>query len=155
VVNAPRGLRYAGCCIWTSKNLPSTRLGEQSPPRSALHAHRRPPVLLAEHVVLRRGGPVLARQRVSLPTVRTARAVTSHRDRVAFPGVRLLPNPQPVLFGPEGGPVDHHRQRRVRRRTSCPDGQSCPSPIVGSFTSLRARRAVTGLPQGVQRVCPV
>jgi hypothetical protein len=105
--------------------------------------------------VLRRGGPVLARQRVSLPTVGTARAVTSRRDRVAFPGVRLLPNPQPVQFGLEGGPVDHRRQRRVRRRTSCPDGQSCPSPIVGSFTSLRASRAVTGLPQGVQRVCPV
>jgi hypothetical protein len=102
--------------------------------------------------VLRRGGPVLARQRVSLPTVGTARAVTSRRDRVAFPGVRLLPNPQPVQFGLEGGPVDHRRQRRVRRRTSCPDGQSCPSPIVGSFTSLRAvigsRRGTAGGPTG-------
>ena len=27
-------------------------------------------------------------------------------DRVPFAGVRLLPNPQPVEFGLEGGPVD-------------------------------------------------
>src|SRR5215204_5833665 len=75
-------------------------------------------ILPLEHVVLRRGGPVLARRRVSLLTIGTTRAVTSRRDRGAFPGVGLLPNPQPVQFGLEGGPVDRRRQRRrvVRRR---------------------------------------
>ena len=33
-------------------------------------------------------------------------APTGRGDRVAFPGVCLLPNPQPVQFGLEGGPVD-------------------------------------------------
>ena len=33
-------------------------------------------------------------------------------DRVAFPGVRLLPDPQPVQFGLEGGPVDGRGQAR-------------------------------------------
>ena len=38
-------------------------------------------------------------------------APSGRGDGVAFPGVRLLPNPQPVQFGLEGGPVDHRRQR--------------------------------------------
>jgi hypothetical protein len=33
-------------------------------------------------------------------------------DRVAFPSVRLLPDPQPVQFGLEGGPVDGCGQAR-------------------------------------------
>jgi hypothetical protein len=44
--------------------------------------------------VLRRGGPVLARQRVSLPTVGTARAVTGRRDRL--PG--CAPSPEPAAY---------------------------------------------------------
>jgi hypothetical protein len=33
-------------------------------------------------------------------------------DRVALAGVRLLPDPQPVQFGLEGGPVDGRGQAR-------------------------------------------
>jgi len=36
-------------------------------------------------------------------------------DRVAFPGVRFLPDPQLVQFGLEGGPVDGRGQARCAR----------------------------------------
>ena len=36
-------------------------------------------------------------------------APSGRGDRVAFPRVRLLPKPQPVQFGLEGGPVGDRR----------------------------------------------
>jgi hypothetical protein len=59
-------------------------------------------------------------------------APSGRGDGVAFPGVRLLSNPQPVQFGLEGGPVDHCRQRRGVEAT----GHRHPSmlrliPLIG------------------------
>ena len=46
-------------------------------------------------------------------------------DRVAFPGVGLLPDPQPVQFGLEGGPVHDYGQAQ------CTGGTAGTLPLAG------------------------
>ena len=60
--------------------------------------------------------PVRAGQREAGVYLDHGQAPPGRGDRVAFPGVRLLPDAQPVQFGLEGGPVDGRGQAR------CPGG---------------------------------
>jgi hypothetical protein len=61
-----------------------------------------------------------ARQRVRGIHLDNGQAPPGRGDRVALPGVGLLPDPQLVHFGLEGGPVDGRGQARCIGHDSLP-----------------------------------